>query len=83
MVVDKSFTKEWIQRQRAANRGADPGLIEKQIYAFALLHYLVKTGKEFVFKGGTSLHLILHDQCDYLLIWMLLVGSHSTNLQSW
>jgi len=25
------------------------------------LHYLVKTGKEFVFKGGTSLHLILPD----------------------
>ena len=61
MVVDKSFTKEWIQRQRGANRGADPGLIEKQIYAFALLHYLVKTGKEFVFKGGPSLHLILPD----------------------
>ncbi len=61
MIVDKSFTKEWIQAQRAANKGADPGLIEKQIYTFALLHYLVKGGKEFVFKGGTSLHLILHD----------------------
>jgi predicted nucleotidyltransferase component of viral defense system len=61
VIVDKSFTKEWIQAQRAASKGADPGLIEKQIYAFALLHYLAKSGKEFVFKGGTSLHLILPD----------------------
>ncbi|MFH0988477.1 MAG: hypothetical protein V1799_00495 [bacterium] len=55
MIIDKSFSKEWIQAQRLANKGADPGLIEKQIYAFALLQYLVKSGKEFVFKGGTSL----------------------------
>jgi predicted nucleotidyltransferase component of viral defense system len=61
VIVDKSFTKEWIQTQHAANKGADPGLIERQIYAFALLHYLAKSGKEFIFKGGTSLHLILPD----------------------
>jgi len=61
VIVAKSFTKEWIQAQRSANKGADPGLIEKQIFAFELLHYLVKSGKEFVFKGGTALHLILPD----------------------
>ena len=61
VIVDKSFTKEWIQAQRSANKGADPGLIEKQIFAFELLHHLVKSGKEFVFKGGTALHLILPD----------------------
>ena len=59
MILDKSFTKEWIQEQRIANKGGDPGLIEKQIYAFELLHRLLTGGKEFVFKGGTSLHLIL------------------------
>lgn len=61
MIVDKSFTKEWIQTRRKTYAGADPGLIEKQIYAFELLHCLLKSGKEFVFKGGTSLHLILPD----------------------
>jgi predicted nucleotidyltransferase component of viral defense system len=61
VIVDKSFSKEWIQAQRKAYKGADPGLIEKQIYAFDLLHCLIKSGKEFVFKGGTSLHLILPD----------------------
>ena len=61
MIIAKSFTKEWIQAQRSANKGADPGLIEKQIFAFELLHHLVKSGKEFVFKGGTALHLILPD----------------------
>jgi predicted nucleotidyltransferase component of viral defense system len=61
VIVAKSFTKEWIQAQRSASKGADPGLIEKQIFAFELLCHLVKSGKEFVFKGGTSLHLILPD----------------------
>jgi len=61
VIVDKSFTKEWIQAKREAYKGADPGLIEKQIHAFELLHCLIKSGKEFVFKGGTSLHLILSD----------------------
>jgi hypothetical protein len=59
VILNKSFTKEWIQAKRKAYKGADPGLIEKQIYAFELLNLLIKSGKEFVFKGGTSLHLIL------------------------
>lgn len=61
MIVENSFTKEWIQAKHRAYKGADPGLIEKQIYAFELLHCLIKSKKEFVFKGGTSLHLILPD----------------------
>lgn len=61
VIIDKSFTKEWIQAKRSAYKGADPGLIEKQIHAFELLHCLVKSEKEFVFKGGTSLHLLLPD----------------------
>lgn len=59
MIADTSFTKQWILAKRKEYRGADPGLIEKQIYAFEVLHLLIRGGKEFVFKGGTSLHLIL------------------------
>lgn len=81
MIVDKSFTKEWIQTQRTANQGADPGFIEKQIYAFALLHLLATTGKEFVFKGGTSLHLILPDHkrlsTDLDVVGELTFGDHA------
>jgi len=58
VIIDKSFSREWIQEKRKAYKGVDPGLIEKQIYVFELLHHLAKSGKEFVFKGGTSLHLI-------------------------
>ena len=61
MIVAKSFTKEWIQAQRSMNRGVDPGLVEKHVFAFDLLHHLAQSGKEFVFKGGTALHLILPD----------------------
>ena len=29
VIAAKSFTKGWIQAQRSANKGADPGLIER------------------------------------------------------
>ncbi len=59
MITKESFTKEWILKQRSVFPKADPKLIERQIYAFELLGLLVESGKEFVFKGGTSLLLLL------------------------
>jgi len=38
---------------------ADPGIIEKFVVALALLEKLALTKLDFVFKGGTSLHLLL------------------------
>ena len=37
----------------------DPGLIERTIFAFGLLDALCEVGLPFVFKGGTSLMLLL------------------------
>jgi len=37
----------------------DPGLIERTLYAFGLLEALVQVGMPFIFKGGTSLLLLL------------------------
>lgn len=37
----------------------DPGLIERTIFAFGLLNALCEVGLPFVFKGGTSLMLLL------------------------
>lgn len=59
MIDAKSFTKDWILKQRKIYPQADPQLIERQIYAFELVGLLVSTKKPFVFKGGTALLLLL------------------------
>ena len=59
MIDRDSFSKEWIFKQREAYPKADPQLIERQIVAFELIGLLSGTGKDFVFKGGTSLLLLL------------------------
>lgn len=41
--------------------GNDPGLIERVLFAFGLLEALKKVGMQFVFKGGTSLMLLLKE----------------------
>ncbi|MBF0106224.1 MAG: nucleotidyl transferase AbiEii/AbiGii toxin family protein [Deltaproteobacteria bacterium] len=54
------FTKEWINEKREALQVRDPGLLEKCIYAMELLGNLSQAKDfPFVFKGGTSLTLLL------------------------
>lgn len=60
MISSQSRTKEWILRIRGASSIAiDPILIEKMILALTLLENLKTSGVEYVFKGGTSMLLIL------------------------
>lgn len=59
MITKESFSNEWIQKQRKKYPKADPKLIERQIYAFEIVGLLVKSRNIFVFKGGTSLLLLL------------------------
>ena len=59
MITRESFSIGWIQKQRKKYAKADPRLIERQIYAFELVGLLATSGKPFVFKGGTSLLLLL------------------------
>ncbi|MFA7059699.1 MAG: nucleotidyl transferase AbiEii/AbiGii toxin family protein [Pedobacter sp.] len=58
MIEDICFTAEWLGRKRRELNGVDPGLLEKALYAFALLGHLAESELTFVFKGGTS--LLLH-----------------------
>jgi hypothetical protein len=59
MIARHCFSKEWIAEQRKKFPRTDPYLIERQLAAFELLGLLVQTGKEFIFKGGTALLLLL------------------------
>lgn len=65
MIHKNTFTKEWIQKKsvdfKSGRRKADPGLIEKVTKALHLLEGLAATDLEFIFKGGTSLLLLLNE----------------------
>lgn len=59
MMQDIYFTKEWIDNVRKDFPAVDPTILEKTIYSFELVSSLVNEGLEFIFKGGTSLLLLL------------------------
>ena len=59
MISAQSRTPEWIMRIREDSRGGDPILIEKIIMALTLVEELQLSGLDFIFKGGTSLLLLL------------------------
>lgn len=58
MLTKENFTMEHIENVRAA-RKVDKTILERSIYALGLLEALVTVGMEFIFKGGTSLTLLL------------------------
>ena len=64
MIHETTYTKEWIVKKsinyKRGKKKADPALIEKVTKAFHLLEELAKTNLEFIFKGGTSLLLLLN-----------------------
>lgn len=64
MIHEKTYTREWITKKsndyRRGKRKADPTLIEKVTKAFHLLEELAKSNLDFIFKGGTSLLLLLN-----------------------
>ena len=61
-MVDKHcVTKEWISKKRAEIGRVDPILLEKCIRALVLLSALTRFKMPFVFKGGTSLILLMKD----------------------
>ncbi len=61
MIEPQCFERDWILAQRQKLGGVDPALLEKTILAFELLGRLTLNGLSFVFKGGTSLLLLLEE----------------------
>lgn len=59
MISKECITIEWIKKASVQNKNADKILVEKVIRALRLLEGLVEEKLEFVFKGGTSLMLLL------------------------
>ncbi len=59
MIKSETYSKEHIKTIKAKYPNLDQFIIERTIYAFGLLEALVKAKLPFVFKGGTSLILLL------------------------
>lgn len=59
MIKANSFSLEWLKKLRSKKEKIDPILCEKMIRALGLLEQLVINGLQFVFKGGTSLILLV------------------------
>ncbi len=58
-IKNKEFLEESIKKSKKKNPSADIQLLEKTIGALFLVESLVNTGLDFIFKGGTSLILLL------------------------
>ena len=58
MLLKENYTAEHINELRKKT-GADPSILERTVFAFGLLEAISKAGMPFIFKGGTSLLILL------------------------
>ncbi len=61
MIKEKSYTIEWLEAKVKEYDANSYDLAEKMNYAFTLLEQLQLKGLDFIFKGGTSLVLMLEE----------------------
>ena len=59
MIKKESLSADWISVKRK-KYSKDPAIMEAMIYALYLLEHLKRTDLEFIFKGGTSLLLLMN-----------------------
>lgn len=60
MLSRKNYSAEHIHELRKQT-GSDPSILERTIYAFGLLEAIRKVNMPFIFKGGTSLMVLLEE----------------------
>lgn len=58
MIKNRVFSKEYVLEIKEKYR-VDPSILERAIYALGLVEALVISGLEFIFKGGSSLMIML------------------------
>jgi len=63
MIRAHCFTEKWLDqfKRQKDHKRIDKIILEKMIYALHLLERLKTNGLDFVFKGGTSLVLLLEE----------------------
>ena len=83
MISTESFSKDWIVRRSKELGYNNKQLLEKVIRAFALLEMLVDAGAPLIFKGGSSLLLILKDSLNRLSIDVDVICPPGTEIRTY
>lgn len=83
MISEQCYTKEWIDALSVKLKYNDKALIEKVIRALSLLEHLVQMGCPLVFRGGTSLMLILGESLHRASIDIDIICPPGTNIEEY
>ena len=81
MITRNSATKEWLDTVMKSYKRNVPGIVEKTIMALTLLEQLSVEGLDFIFKGGTSLMLLLDSYNRFSLDIDILLPDKPKNLE--
>lgn len=84
MIKDNCFTDDWLDRFKKLreHQRIDKIILEKMIYALHLLEQLKVNGLDFVFKGGTSLVLLLEEGNRFSIDIDILCRSNQEELET-
>lgn len=83
MISKECFTAKWIEEKSKELNYPDKNIIEKVIHAFSLLDMLAESGCQFLFKGGSSLMLLLKDQRHRLSIDIDIICPPGTEIEKY
>jgi hypothetical protein len=80
MITKYCHQEEWIQQNRKNFGNADPLIIEKVIKALTLLDSLSRQDISFIFKGGTSLLLLLPKPLRFSIDIDIIIDKHPDDM---
>ena len=83
MIHQECFSRTWIEQISKELHYNDKNLIEKVIRALSLLEMLIKAGCPLVFKGGTSLMLLLKENIHRLSIDVDIICPPGTDIEKY
>ncbi|MDE5808923.1 MAG: nucleotidyl transferase AbiEii/AbiGii toxin family protein [Muribaculaceae bacterium] len=83
MIKERCFSKDWLVSMSKKYRYNDIGIIEKVIRAYSLLDLLARSGCPYIFKGGTSVGLILGDNTRRLSIDIDIICPPGTDIEQY
>lgn len=83
MIQNDCFTSTWIDSVSKKLKYNDKVIIEKVVHALSLLEMLVEAKCPMVFKGGTSLMLILNDKAHRLSIDIDVICPPGTDIEQY
>lgn len=81
MLLRENYTAEHILRLREET-GANPSILERTVFAFGLLEAIRSVDMPFIFKGGTSL-LVMLDEPRRLSTDIDIIVDHDTDVDGY